>query len=589
MVAREYNNKAKKGEKAMKKLFIFMLIAAFALFSAVAYAVDGDQITLDAWRVSSDGDLLPVTTNTYDVGSASLYPAQIFLGGVGKKSWGSVVSPWEDSGTTTTLTSAPTKFILTHSSGVSSFTGYIAGTADIVLENGQILDGGTPDSVILTENGDSLSFEFTGTDVVVDTTDGGVIFTLTDASDGTVDIMANDDANDYLQLKTVSDVPTIATVGSSNLALVPDGGTVAVTGIVTVSGATTSTGILTASTTIVMENAEELINTTNGTISMAGTTSPIFDILDEGTSNTDAILSLSADNAEDNGDVWRINSDGATNSLLLENDTGGSQATILTLAGNGLLTTTGDVVVAGATPKLTMGDGGAEDVIITYNGVVDYYIANDDSADDLIIGLGSTVATTEFLTFKNDSFQILVGDASAADAGFTIDGNAVDFSFGIDDGVDSFSLSLGSALGTTEVFKADGTTLTITDKVIASGTLAVTGISTFSEAVVMGSEDVTTSSADPGLGTASIATLVTLVTTDATGSDADIVSLAAGDAGQMKIVKLVADTETTGMALAADYGGASTSILFEDADDLVLLVSDGTEWQIVLNTGGTVS
>ena len=31
-----------------------------------------------------------------------------------------------------------------------------------------------------------------------------------------------------------------------------------------------------------MENAEEFINTTNGTISMAGTTSPIFDILDEG-------------------------------------------------------------------------------------------------------------------------------------------------------------------------------------------------------------------------------------------------------------------------------------------------------------------
>jgi len=128
-----------------------------------------------------------------------------------------------------------------------------------------------------------------------------------------------------------------------------------------------------------------------------------------------------------------------------------------------------------------------------------------------------------------------------------------------------------------------------TDSLTIGETLAVTGITTLSEALSMGSEAVTTTAADPGLGTASIAKLVTLVTTDDTGTDADIVSLAAGDAGQMKIVKLVADTEATGMALAADYGGASASILFETVDDLVILVSDGTEWHILLNTGGTVS
>jgi len=55
------------------------------------------------------------------------------------------------------LTSAPTKFILTHATGVSSFTGYIAGTADVVLENGQIVDGGTDETIKLTENSDTLS------------------------------------------------------------------------------------------------------------------------------------------------------------------------------------------------------------------------------------------------------------------------------------------------------------------------------------------------------------------------------------------------------------------------------------------------
>jgi len=581
----------------LKGIIALLVITSFCFLQVPAFAAMTDEAVLgnDRWRVTEDGDLVPGATNTYDLGSSSLYPATIYMGGVGKSSWGSVVSPWEDSGTTTTLTSAPTKFILTHSSGVSSFTGYIAGAADIVLENGQKIDGGTNNAFLLTENSDTLSLTASGDDWVVDSTDGGVIFTLTDATNGTVDIMANDDADDYIQFKTASNVPTIATLGTSNLAIVPDGGTLALTGILTVSGAATVTGILTASTTIVMENAEELINTTNGTISMAGTTSPIFDIFDEGTNNTDAILSLTADAGADSGDTWRINSDGGTNSLFFENDTGGSQATILTLAGNGALTTTGDVVVAGTTPKLTIGDGGDEDVIILYDGVVDYYLANDDSADDFIIGRGGTVATTEYLTFLNDSFQIVVGDASAADSGFTFDGNAIDFTFGIDDNVDTISLSVGTTLGTTEVFKSDGTTMTVTDNLVASGTLTAsttltaTGIATFNEAVVMGSEDVTTTSADPGLGTASIATLVTLVTTDATGTDPDEVSLAAGDAGQFKFVKLVADTETAGLELKADFAGATVQLLFEDVDDGALLVSDGTEWHILINTGGTAS
>jgi len=105
----------------------------------------------------------------------------------------------------------------------------------------------------------------------------------------------------------------------------------------------------------------------------------------------------------------------------------------------------------------------------------------------------------------------------------------------------------------------------------------------------MGSEDVTTTSADPGIGTASIATLVTLVTTDATGTDPDEVSLAAGDAGQFKFVKLVADTETAGLELKADFAGATVQLLFEDVDDGALLVSDGTEWHILINTGGAAS
>ena len=63
----------------------------------------------------------------------------------------------------------------------------------------------------------------------------------------------------------------------------------------------------------------------------------------------------------------------------------------LTVTGNII----GDVEITGTTPKLTIGDAGAEDSTLLFDGnAQDFYIALDDSADDLLIGLGSTVGTT---------------------------------------------------------------------------------------------------------------------------------------------------------------------------------------------------
>ena len=56
----------------------------------------------------------------------------------------------------------------------------------------------------------------------------------------------------------------------------------------------------------------------------------------------------------------------------------------LTVTGNII----GDVEITGTTPKLTIGDAGAEDSTLLFDGnAQDYYIALDDSADDLLIGL----------------------------------------------------------------------------------------------------------------------------------------------------------------------------------------------------------
>ncbi len=52
------------------------------------------------------------------------------------------------------------------------------------------------------------------------------------------------------------------------------------------------------------------------------------------------------------------------------------------------------VVINGTTPSLTIGDAGAEDTKLVFDGnAQDFYIALDDSADDLLIGNGSTVGS----------------------------------------------------------------------------------------------------------------------------------------------------------------------------------------------------
>lgn len=402
----------------IEKYVAIMKAAVMALFIALGMAGSGmaavsstDEAVLgnSRWRVNSDGAFVPATTNTYAIGTTTDYPSEICLSGNCKSSWATIVSPWEESAGTTFLTSAPTKFIATHSSGDLFATGFTVGTGDFTGANGAKLDFDTSNEIRLIENSDTLKIGFSGNDITLDSTDGGVIFALTDATDGTVDFMTNNDTDDYLQISTVSNVPTIVTAGTSNLVIAPDGGTTTVTGALTATSLITGAGVTTSST-ITLQNSETIVNSTNGTVTVGGATNPILNVLDAGTSDSDAYLSLSADAAADNGDVWRFNSDGATNSLFFENNTSGSQATILTLSTAGLLTTTGDAVIAGTTPTVTIGDAGEEDTRLLFDGnAQDFHIGLDDSADDLIIGLGSTLGTTPIISMSDVGHTIVTG------------------------------------------------------------------------------------------------------------------------------------------------------------------------------------
>ena len=103
---------------------------------------------------------------------------------------------------------------------------------------------------------------------------------------------------------------------------------------------------------------------------------------------------------------------------------------------------TSDLIVGG---NLTVGDGGAEDQKVVFNGnAQDFYVGLDDTADDLVIGLGSAVGTTPSISINEDQ-------------DVTISDGAIDFDVASHDGTNG--LKLGGTLVTssaTELNLLDG-------------------------------------------------------------------------------------------------------------------------------------
>ena len=122
----------------------------------------------------------------------------------------------------------------------------------------------------------------------------------------------------------------------------------------------------------------------------------------------------------------------------------------------------GDIVVGGTTPTITLGDGGAEDAALVYDGnAKDFYIALDDTADKLLIGEGSTVGTNPILTITDDT--VTIGDGAAVDTAIVFDGNAKDFHIALDDTADKLIIGEGSTVGTNEILSITDDSVTIGD------------------------------------------------------------------------------------------------------------------------------
>ena len=87
----------------------------------------------------------------------------------------------------------------------------------------------------------------------------------------------------------------------------------------------------------------------------------------------------------------------------------------------GLATVTGGALLNGTTPTLTIGDAGAEDAKIVFDGnAADYHVGLDDSEDALQIGLGAALGTTPRITIR--STEVAVNDLGI-DLDFRVESN----------------------------------------------------------------------------------------------------------------------------------------------------------------------
>ena len=72
--------------------------------------------------------------------------------------------------------------------------------------------------------------------------------------------------------------------------------------------------------------------------------------------------------------------------------------------------------IVGTTPSLTLGDAGAEDIKVVFDGNAQYFhIGLDDSADDLVIGVGSTLGTTTAVAIDENAGTTFSGTVTVGE------------------------------------------------------------------------------------------------------------------------------------------------------------------------------
>ena len=187
--------------------------------------------------------------------------------------------------------------------------------------------------------------------------------------------------------------------------------------------------------------------TVSGGALLNGTT-PTLTIGDAGAEDTKIVFD---GNAQD----FYIALDDSADDLLIGLGSTVGTTPAISIDENLAVKTFGDITMTGATPTLTIGDAGAEDAKIVFDGnAQDFHIGLDDTDDDLVIGVGSALGTTTAISVTEDALvtiedNIIVSGRASGHVTTDNDGN--------------FDLAVGNDFKCTT---AGGLTLTFTNPAV---------------------------------------------------------------------------------------------------------------------------
>jgi hypothetical protein len=317
-----------------------------------------------------------------------------------------------------------------------------------------------------------------------------------------------------------------------------------------------------------------------GDVVVSGTT-PKVTIGDAGAE--DSMLAFDG-NAVD----FHVSLDDTADDLVIGTGTTAGTATAISIDGGGTLATTfyGDVTMGGTTPTLTIGDAGAEDAMLAFDGnALDFHIALDDTADDLVIGTGVAAGTNTLISINGDGSEtkfnqpkITLGDGTAEDTYLNFDGNAVDYRIGIDDGTDKLEIGAAVAHGTTTAIAID-----------SAADMVIGGYINFSDEQAIRPEikdyaETVNALGDVGGGTDAIdisaGNVVTATVSTATQTFTFTNPSATGKACSFTLILTNGGSQTVNWPSSVDWAGGSAPSLTSSGIDVLTFttVDAGTIW-----------
>lgn len=401
-----------------RRMFVgFFLVISMCLYGVPGFAVDtsdyksvmGDPGAGEGFGINGDGDLLPLADSTLDIGADgsevnAIYVDTLVVGGDSVTGASQLATPMEDQGTYVRIQGDDD--VKLYDNGNVVITGDMDADS-YIMENDAQLDNAVNSTVTLKENSDTLSIAFTGDDVTLDSSDGGISVLLTDASDGTFDVYCNNVTTDGLVFSQGTNQSTITATGSGNdLYLVAAGGdinladeTVTGTGNMSIGGLTCTS--ITGFTSMTLTD-DVLSLSADDTLEWASNDEASYFLI-SGYTAKDAVLQMACNDSATSGNQWNIYVDNDDDNLEFFNET----TELITFGSGGNID-----MVAGTT--LTMGND--EVISNATDNTIQIYSSSAAILDVRSTGTSGTTAAIKIqadnATDILDGWQLLANDSA---------------------------------------------------------------------------------------------------------------------------------------------------------------------------------